>query len=120
MDFVFHDAPLETIFPIVFYRLIITEKNGGICDEFLSRKPRGEAPSGKARLRWRYSGDIRKGPPSRGKPLVYMLDDDLQYDSGMIMKHSQEPFTQLVREGKDALTMGDFNSHSRSVLAGLR
>jgi len=76
------------------------------------------------RARQGYAGDIvgnmRKGPLSRGKPLVYMLDDYLQYDSGMIMKHSQEPFTQLVREGKDALTMGDFNSHSRSVLAGLR
>jgi len=30
MDFVFHDAPLETIFPIVFSRLIITGKNMGM------------------------------------------------------------------------------------------
>ena len=65
-------------------------------------------------------GDIRKGPPSRGKPLVYILDEYLQCDSGMIMKHSQEPFIQLVRKGKDARTMGDFNSNSRSVLAGMR
>ena len=51
---------------------------------------------------------------------MYILDEYLQCDSGMIMKHSQEPFIQLVRKGKDARTMGDFNSNSRSVLAGMR